>query len=51
MSANRNFMKHLNVGPGGIKCGCCFPAAGKRKKEFRKIRRMLKAELVNELKD
>lgn len=47
--ANRNYMKHLNVGIGGINCACCFPAPGKRDKIFRKIRRKLKAETTQEV--
>lgn len=32
--------KFLLVGPGGVKCACCFPAPGKsRKPIFREIKR------------
>lgn len=33
--------KHLSIGPGGMKCVCCFPAPGskERKAEFRRAKR------------
>lgn len=33
--------KHLTVGPGGVKCPCCFPSPGskERKAEFRRAKR------------
>jgi hypothetical protein len=38
--------KHLKIGPGGRKCGCCFPAPGSksRKCEYRKAKRKEKRE-------
>lgn len=42
--------KHLNVGPGGIDCECCFPVKHKdRIKEFRKLCRVLKKFTKNEI--
>lgn len=37
------YKKLLSVGPGGIKCSCCFPAPGSaaRRFSFRRIRRVL----------
>ena len=26
--------KHLPVGPGGIKCNCCFPAPGSKMRRY-----------------
>lgn len=36
--------RYLSVGPGGIKCNCCFPRRGKRKAEFRKAKRRANRE-------
>lgn len=35
------FNKHLTIGPGGVKCPCCFPAPGtpERRAEFRRAKR------------
>lgn len=50
------FSKHLTIGPGGVKCPCCFPAPGskERKAEFRIAKRKekivaMKAEKQNEI--
>lgn len=46
--------RYLTVGPGGMRCACCFPAPGTkaRKAEFRKAKRRearqaFKAETIN----
>lgn len=36
--------KFLSVGPGGMKCACCFPAPGKRKEKFRTAKRKAQRE-------
>jgi len=48
------YSKYLHVGPGGIKCNCCFPAPGskERKKEFRRAKRKEKQDsLKYEMKE
>lgn len=37
--------KLLCVGPGGMKCSCCFPAPGKRKEVFRTAKRKSQREI------
>ena len=50
------FNKHLTIGPGGVKCPCCFPAPGSigRRAEFRRAKRKetlaaMKVEKQNEV--
>ena len=40
--------KHLKVGPGGVRCNCCFPAPGSkaRRLEYRKAKRLDKREAL-----
>lgn len=38
--------KFICAGPGGMKCSCCFPAPGKRKAEFRKVKRRERLEAM-----
>lgn len=40
--------KHLKVGPGGMRCVCCFPAPGSkgRKLKFRRAKRKEKREAL-----
>ncbi len=46
--------KHLKVGPGGVRCNCCFPAPGSkdRRLEYRRAKRLdkkaaFKIEVLN----
>lgn len=32
------YMRFVLCGPGGRKCTCCFPAPGKRRREFKRAR-------------
>ena len=44
-----DFKKALNkqIGPGGIKCPCCYPVNRKeRKRVTRKARRIMKRQMV-----
>lgn len=48
------FSKHLQVGPGGVKCSCCFPRRGSksRRRAFRQAKRRddrsaMKFEIMN----
>lgn len=43
------FDKHLTIGPGGIKCACCFPAPGskERKLAFRAAKKTSRREALN----
>lgn len=40
--------KHLSVGPGGIKCLCCFPPPGKRKAKYRSAKRKEKKDAMKQ---
>lgn len=57
MFQEKSFHKCINpVGPGGRKCGCCFPQKGKghvmaKKQEKRQQRRFFSKLLKEELKD
>lgn len=40
--------KYLDIGIGGINCPCCAPPPGKRRKLFRKARRQMKNQAIQE---
>lgn len=44
--------KMMGVGPGGVRCSCCFPAPGTqaRKVMQRNLRKRLKAEVAQALR-
>ena len=44
--------RYLTVGPGGMKCNCCFPAPGSksRKAEFRSAKRQATREVRRQIR-
>jgi hypothetical protein len=46
----KHLREFLSVGPGGVNCVCCFPAPGKRKKDFRIAKRAEKLRWKKEIR-